>query len=260
MLNAYTALADWEGFLEWRKQNPDWLGAVSTKQTAELVQLFDCRAHLQWPEKPPASAEAQWSVSNLLAEAKTGLLVAADRIRSSRSVYPAPASAWKIFECQTNSSFELSHLADEDANRCWLALAHALSYKADTAYLWMDHTRSVLSGASRTDLPHPSSALSLEWSRWLHWYAGLDRQAADMITIFSEANLSTVSLARQEGNLKLAERQLFVGLNATPPVQGQSHDLCTLLMNQALKMKLNSVADARLSIRLQFEGAKLLHQ
>ena len=243
---------EWKG----RSSATDWPGALSAKQTAELVQLFDCRAHLQWPEKPPTLAEAQWSVDHLVAEAKTGLLVAADRIRSSLSVYPAPSSAWRIAETLTGSSFELSQVTHEDALKCWLPLAHALSHKADSAYLWMDHTRAVLLGASRTTLPLRNSALSLEWSRWLHWYAGLDRQSTDMIAIFSEANLSTVSLARQEGNLKVAERQLLVGLNAA----GQSHDLSTLLMNQALKMKLTTVSDAGLSIRLQFEGAKLLHQ
>lgn len=139
-------------------------------------------------------------------------------------------------------------------------MAHSLSYKAETAYLWMEHTRSVLSAASRTELAQNCSSSSLEWSRWLHWYAGLDRQAADLVTAFAEANLSTVALARHEGNLQLAERQLLVGLNAASSLsqQGSTRDLATQLMNQALKMKLTSTSDAQLSIRMQFEGAKLL--
>ena len=46
---------------------------------------------------------------------------------------------------------------------------HYVQRKLDmTAYLWMEHTRSVLSAASRTELVQNCSSFSLEWSRWLH--------------------------------------------------------------------------------------------
>jgi len=112
-------LADWEGFMAWKKNATNWaeVGTLPSKQTAELMQLFDCRAHLQWPEKLENSVEVQWSSEYLLAEAKTGLLVAADRIRSSHSIYPAPTSTWKIVDGVVNSCLELSHLAEDDVPR-----------------------------------------------------------------------------------------------------------------------------------------------
>lgn len=254
-------MSDWEGYVEWKNSASEWLGSTtqSNKQIADLLESFDRTAHLQWPEKPSPTVEAQWTAEHLLSEAKSGLLIAADRIRSSRSVYLAPASSWKIMENLVGSSFELSHLAIDERLSSLLPLAHALSYKNESAFLWMEHTHSVLKVASCSELPFSASNTGIEWSRWIHWYTSLDRQATDIATACAEVDLSIVPQARAEGNLRLAERQLLRSMTNSQ-TQGQSHDLATQLMNEALKMKLTCVNGARLAIHRQFEGAKLLHQ
>lgn len=98
------------------------------------------------------------------------------------------------------------------------------------------------------------SSCSLEWSRWLHWYANLVNQL-DMADIHWKTDVATVALARGEGNLALAERQLRSRLCS----HGHS-DLATLLMNDVLRMKLSSTDSARHAVQIQFQGAKLLHQ
>lgn len=245
--------------MEWKDRQGDWAtsGILSHGQTAQLIELFDRNVHLQWPEKPSPAVEVQWTNDQLLNEMKSGILVAADRIRSSRSVYSAPSSSWKIVESLVTSALELSQLTADDSLFNWLPMAHALSHKSESAYQWIDNTRSVLQGASCTSLPFAGSAQALEWSRWLHWYAGIDRQAPDIVTTLLVVDLAVVTLARDEGNLLLAERQLLRGMTNN---QTQSHDLPTQLMNEALKMKLTSNATARLAIRRQLEGAKLLYE
>lgn len=255
------ALSDWENFIKWKNQSADWLGntAQLNKQIADLTESFDHNAHLQWPEKPSPAVEVQWSVDHLLNEVKSGLLMAADRIRASRSVYMAPASSWKIVEYLMRSNLELSHLSGDDKLTSLLPLAHALSHKNESAYVWMEHTHSVLKCASSTALQFSTSSVGVEWSRWLHWYATLDRQATDIAVACTDVDLSIVSQARVEGNLHLAERQLLRSMSNTQ-TPGQSHDLPTQLMNEALKMKLTCSTSARLEIQRQFEGAKLLHR
>lgn len=243
--------------MEWKDRQGDWSTSpiLSHGQTAELFELFDRNAHLQWPDKPSPPVEVQWTNDQLLNEMKSGLLVASDRIRSSRSVYAAPSSSWKIVESLVASGLELSQLTADESLVNWLPVAHALSCKNDSAYHWLENTRSILKGASCTSLAFSDSAQALEWSRWLHWYAGIDRQATDIITTLFDVDLSVVALAREEGNLRLAERQLLRGMS-----NGQSHDLPTQLMNEALKMRLSSNTSARLAIRRQLEGAKLLYE
>ncbi len=254
-------MSDWEGFINWKSQAVEWINNVpqSKKQIADLMEAFDRNAHLQWPEKSSPALEVQWSVENLMSEAKSGLSMAADRIRASRSVYLAPACSWKILETLVGSSLELSNFAIEESVASLLPLAHALSHKNDSAYLWMQHTHSVLKGASCTGLKYCSSKTGVEWSRWLHWYSSLDRQAADITTACAEMDLSIVPQARLEGNLRLAERQLLRTMNSSQ-VLVQSHDMATQLMNEALKMNLTCISSTRLAILRQFEGAKLLHQ
>ena len=257
-------MSDWDGFVEWKSRCADWLSAThqSNKQMADLMEAFDRNVHpLQWPEKISPSVEVQWTEEHLLGEAKSGLSIAADRIRSSRSVYLAPPSSWKIVQHLTASSLELSNnLAVEERLTGLLPLAHALSHKNESAYLWMEHTRSALKVASCSALKHSSSGVGVEWSRWLRWYSSLDRQAVDMAVACAEADLSVVPQARAEGNLRLAERQLLKSMAGPQLLQGESHHLATLLMNETLRMKLTSISSARLSIQRQFEGAKLLHQ
>ncbi|EFX69271.1 hypothetical protein DAPPUDRAFT_228726, partial [Daphnia pulex] len=261
VIDSYLALSDWEGFINWKSQTVEWINNVpqSKKQIADLMEAFDRNAHLQWPEKSSPALEVQWSVENLMSEAKSGLSMAADRIRASRSVYLAPACSWKILETLVGSSLELSNFAIEESVASLLPLAHALSHKNDSAYLWMQHTHSVLKGASCTGLKYCSSKTGVEWSRWLHWYSSLDRQAADITTACAEMDLSIVPQARLEGNLRLAERQLLRTMNSSQ-VLVQSHDMATQLMNEALKMNLTCISSTRLAILRQFEGAKLLHQ
>ena len=84
-----------------------------------------------------------------------------------------------------------------------------------------------------------------------------------MTSVSARVDLSIVPQARVEGNVRLAERQLLLSLTNTASSSSQtagSHDLATLLMNEALRMKLTDVDNARLAVRRQFEGAKLLHQ
>lgn len=226
---------------------------------AELLEAFDRNAQLQWPEKTSPAVEAQWSVDFLLNEAKSGLSMAADRIRLSQSIYSAPSSSWKITEHLVGSSFELSQLAIEERLTSLLPLANALSYKNDSPYLWMKHTHSVLKIASCSELPFSASNIGIEWSRWLNWYASLDRHSTDIAIACAKVDLSIVPQARVEGNLRLAERLLLRSLISSQN-QGQTHDLATQLMNEALKMKLTCVNSAKLAIQRQFEGAKLLHQ
>ena len=271
VISSYAALSDWDALKDWKSRIAlEWPDAFclltaqsgGSKEIAELLEVFDRGVHLQWPEK--STTDAQWTTENLLAEAKSGMLVAADRIRSSRSVYSAPTSTWKIIDQLACSSLQLSDLSSGAAGEatgditCWLPLAHALSHRNDSAFHWTEHTRSVLKTASCTQLSLPSSAAGLEWSRWLQWYGHLDK-AADLHNYKVSVNLSTIELARKEGNLRLAERLLLHELSG-----GHQHyqpgSLATQLMNEALKMKLDSSTSARLAIKLQFQGAKLLHQ
>ena len=270
VINSYVALSDWDSLKNWKSRIalewPDAFGFLTacggSKETAELLEVFDRGAHLHWPEK--STAEAQWTTDSLISEAKSGLLVAADRIRSSRSVYSAPASTWKIVDQLACSSLHLSDLSSGAAGEatgdvtCWLPLAYALSHRNDSAYHWTEHTRSVLKTASCTELELPSSAAGLEWSRWLKWYDQLDK-SADLYQYRTTVELSTIQLARTEGNVQLAEHLLLQELSGGHHHQ-QSAGLATLLMNEALKMKLDSSTSARLATRLQFQGAMLLHQ
>ena len=50
------------------------------------------------------------------------------------------------------------------------------------------------------------------------------------------------------GTLRLAERQLLKSMAGLQLLQGESHHLATLLMNDTLRMKLTSISSARLSI------------
>lgn len=261
MIDSYLALSDWEGFAEWKSHAADWLGNVpqQKKQIADLMEAFDRNGQLQWPEKSSSAMEVQWTVDSLMNEAKSGLSMAANQIRSARSVYLAPTSSWKVMEFLVGSSLELLNLTVEDKLTSLLPLAHALSYKNESAYAWMQHTHAVLKGASCTGLKFASSNIGVEWSRWLLWYSSLDRQASDIAIACAEVDLSIVPQARVEGNLRLAERQLLRSMTNSQ-VLNQAHDMATQLMNEALKMKLTCVSSTRLAIKRQFEGAKLLHQ
>ncbi|KAK4015632.1 hypothetical protein OUZ56_030607 [Daphnia magna] len=261
VIDSYLALSDWEGFAEWKSHAADWLGNVpqQKKQIADLMEAFDRNGQLQWPEKSSSAMEVQWTVDSLMNEAKSGLSMAANQIRSARSVYLAPTSSWKVMEFLVGSSLELLNLTVEDKLTSLLPLAHALSYKNESAYAWMQHTHAVLKGASCTGLKFASSNIGVEWSRWLLWYSSLDRQASDIAIACAEVDLSIVPQARVEGNLRLAERQLLRSMTNSQ-VLNQAHDMATQLMNEALKMKLTCVSSTRLAIKRQFEGAKLLHQ
>ena len=250
LVDSYAALADWEEYEEWKKSTDTW-SVNSSKQMADLVMLFDNNVALMWPER---TCEVQWSAGHLMNEAKSVMLLAADRIRSSRSVHSAPGSAWKIVEYFTETSLELGHLSCDNSVLVWLPLAHGLSFRNESPYQWMEHLLSVFRGASCTDVAFAQSFSSMEWSRWLHWYTHLDNQALDIVAKCSRTDLSSVALACREGNLRLAERLLRRLLSSS-----QGHDLATLLMNDALKMKVSS-SSARLAVQIQFQGAKLLQQ
>ena len=250
-VESYVALSDWQGLQEWKSRAADWSGRCS-HQMAELLERFDRNIHLQWPEN---TSQVQWSADSLMDEAKSSLLLAADRIRSSRSIYSTPEMAWKIMEFFSRSSVSLPHLPS-DANvplTCWLPLAHAMSDKNDSAYQWMEHLHSGLSGCSSTSVNFTESPSTIEWSRWLHWYLSLDNQATTIASTASRTDLLTVSLACDEGNLRLAERQLLKRLGLTAGC-----DFPSQLMNEVLKMKFRT-PEASLAIQTQFQGAKLLY-
>jgi len=76
-----------------------------------------------------------------------------------------------------------------------------------------------------------------------------------MADIHWKTDVATVALARREGNVGLAERQLRSRLCS----HGHS-DLATLLMNDVLRMKLSSTGSAHHAVQIQFQGAKLLHR
>ena len=252
-MSSYAALADWEGYLEWKNHNASWCLDSNQPGGVDQLEFFDKNIPLQWPEKKQ-QAKVEWSVDSLMDEAKNSMLMAADRIRSSRSIHTSPDCAWKIMQFLTRSNLELGYLSTNDVVSPCLPICHALSHKNDSAYQWMEHLRAVLRGASCTQLPFSQSRCSLEWSRWLHWYVNLDNQSADIADIHLRTDLATVALACQEGNLALAERQLRSRLSS------QGHDLPTLLMNDVLKMKLTASTSASHQVQIQFQGAKLLHQ
>lgn len=105
-MKCYAAVADWEGYLQWKTSNINWSEATESSAnhqqqcSIDLVEFFDKNIPLQWPDRTSIKV-AEWSVDSLMDEAKSSMLVAADRIRSSRSIYSTPDSAWKIMQYLT---------------------------------------------------------------------------------------------------------------------------------------------------------------
>lgn len=148
MIESYTALADWQAYQQWKDTWTTDGPTGPTSQMADLMKSFDSNvtSQVQWPDKTGSSIP--WSAQQLIHEAQTGLSVAADRIRSSRSVFLAPGSTWNIVQYFARSNCQLAATGHDDVTWPLLPVAHALSYANESAYLWMEHTRSVLKTAS----------------------------------------------------------------------------------------------------------------
>ena len=164
-MKCYAAVADWEGYLQWKTSNTNWNEASDSyqQQRVDLVEFFDRNIPAQWPDRTPPMKVAEWSADSLMEEAKSSMLMAGDRIRSSRSVHSAPDSAWKILQYLTASNLELGELSSSSSKEevlPWLPICHALSHKNDSAYQWMEHLRSVLKGATCTQLTFSKVAIS----------------------------------------------------------------------------------------------------
>ena len=92
--------------MNWGEATDSASGAPNV-YSVDLVEFFDKNIPVQWPDRTSLKV-AEWSADCLMDEAKSSLLVAADRIRSLGSIYSTPDSAWKIMRYLTGSTITSS--------------------------------------------------------------------------------------------------------------------------------------------------------